>query len=384
MSSQSSRSTKIGKPRLLFVVNDPAFFRSHRLPLAIGAIQAGYDVWLASPAGDAVADLTVVGITHLPLSLVRASMNPLRELEALAVMRKVIATVKPDVMHMITMKPVLYCGVLARAHRVPLTVSAISGLGYTFLAQGTRAAVLRRGLLGAFRAALGSSRSRVIFQNPDDRDLFLAHSILKPRQVRMISGSGTDLSAFDEGDEVKGTPVVLLPARMLWDKGVREFVEAAKILKKRGHEVRFVLSGNTDDQNPAAVPQAQLDAWHSEGVVEWLPHTQNIASRLAGAHIVALPSYREGFPKTLIDAAAAGRAVVTTDVPGCRDAIEAGVTGLLVPPKDGQSLADAIESLLLDPERRQQMGRASRRLAEAKYSIEDVVAQHLAIYAEVP
>ena len=377
-------STEIGKQRLLFVVNDPAFFRSHRLPLAIGAIEAGYDVWLASPPGDAVADLTAVGITHIAWSLVRASMNPLRELEALAVMSKVIARVKPDVMHMITMKPVLYCGVLARAHRVPLTVSAISGLGYTFLAQGTRAAVLRRGLLGAFRAALGSSRSRVIFQNPDDRDLFLAHSIVKPKHVRMIFGSGTDLSAFDLREEVEGPPVVLLPARMLWDKGVREFVEAAKILRERGHEARFVLSGNSDDQNPAAVPQAQLNGWNSEGVVEWLPHASKIAPRLASAHIVALPSYREGFPKTLIDAAAAGRAVVTTDVPGCRDAIIPNKTGLLVPAKDSIRLASAIESLLIDSAKRQAFGKAGRALAEEKYSIEDVVAQHLAIYAEAP
>ena len=354
------------------------------MPLAVGTLEAGYDVFIASPPGDAVANFTAQGIQHVPLSLVRASMNPLRELEALAVMRKVIAEVKPDVMHMITMKPVLYGGVLARLLRVPLTVSAISGLGYTFLSTGTRAAILRRGILAAFRAALGSSRSRVIFQNPDDRDLFLAHGILKQHQVRMIPGSGTDLSAFDPTEDPSEMPMVLLPARMLWDKGVREFVEAAKILKEQGHEARFVLSGNTDDQNPAAVPQQELDAWNREGVVEWLPHTTNIAGRLAQSYVVVLPSYREGFPKTLIDAAAAGRAVVTTDVPGCRDAIEVGTTGLLVPPRDSQSLAEAIESLLLDPERCREMGRAGRRLAEAKFSIEDVVAQHLAIYAEAP
>lgn len=370
--------------RLLFVVNDPAFFASHRRPLAIGAINAGYDVSLASPPGEAVADLVSLGIKHMPLSLVRASMNPLRELEAVDAMRKVIASVKPDVMHTITMKPVLYCGVLARLQRVPLTVSAISGLGYTFLSKGIRAEVLRRGILATFRAAVGGPRSRVIFQNPDDRDLFLAHGILKQHQVRMIAGSGTDLTAFNPAESPEEIPTVLLPARMLWDKGVREFVEAAKILNARGHQVRFVLSGNTDDQNPAAVPQEQLDSWNREGLVEWLPHTKNIAMRLAKSHIVALPSYREGFPKTLIDAAAAGRAVVTTDVPGCRDAIKPGVTGLLVPPHDSKRLAEAIESLVLDPERRRALGRAGRALAEAKYSIEDVVAQHLAIYAEAP
>ncbi len=371
--------------RLLFIINDPAFFRSHRLPLALGAVEAGYDVYIASPPGDAVEDLTVSGIKHVPFSLVRASMNPLRELEALAVMGNVVAQVKPDVMHTITIKPVLYGGLLGRMLRVPLTVSAISGLGYTFLSKGTRAAILRRGILSAFKAALNHSRSRVIFQNPDDRDLFLGHGILKDHQVRMIPGSGTDLSAFDPAEKSSTeVPTVLLPARMLWDKGVREFVDAATILKEEGHKARFVLSGNTDDQNPAAVPQKQLDAWNREGVVEWLPHTKNIADRLAQSHIVVLPSYREGFPKTLIDAAAAGRAIVTTDVPGCRDAIEEGTTGLLVPPKDSPSLAEAIESLLLDSERRREMGRAGRRLAEARYSIEDVVAQHLAIYAEAP
>ncbi len=368
--------------RLLFIVNDAAFFVSHRMPIALAAQSAGYEVYVAAPHGPGTGEIETSSITYLPLSLVRASTNPLRELVGIAAMRKIIAHVKPDVMHLITMKPVIYGGIAARTLGVPLTVAAISGLGFTFIAQGTRASLLRQGLFAAFRLALGNRRTRVIFQNSDDRDLFLAHGLVDKTQVRMIAGSGTNLSAFTPEVEPEGPLCILLPARMLWDKGVKEFVEAAQILRKQGHEFRFVLSGNTDE-NPAAVPQATLDGWHKDGVVEWLPHTKQIGERLAACHIVVLPSYREGFPKSLIDAAAAGRPVVTTDVPGCRDAIISGETGLLIPARDSQSLAKAILTLT-NPVLRLKMGKAGRALAEARYSIEGVITKHLDIYSTRP
>lgn len=375
----------IKRIRLLFVVNDPAFFRSHRLPIAQGALREGFDVWIASPPGPAVADLVAIGANHIALRLERASTNPISELAALASMRGVIATVRPDVLHLITIKPVLYGGIIARALGVSLRVSAISGLGYTFLATGPRAALMRRGVMRAFRTALGGKRSIVIFQNPDDRDLFIRNGMVHSQSVRMIAGSGVDLSAIPfAAENMQQVPLVLLPARMLWDKGVREFVEAAKIISAQGLHARFVLSGNTDDQNPAAVPEDRLALWSAEGSIDWMPHTTNIAARLGSCNLVVLPSYREGFPKTLIDAAAAGRAVVTTDVPGCRDAIIPERTGLLVPARDSAALARAIATLLNDPIRRLEMGRAARAHAEAAFDIRDTVEQHLALYRECP
>lgn len=370
------------RKRLLFVVNDPGFFVSHRLPIALGALRAGLEVWLASPQGNAVKEIEESGIHYVELPLLRASKNPVLELRSIGALASIIRRVRPDILHLITMKPVLYTGLLLRATSVPLSVFAVSGLGYSFIAKGVRARILRGGLVAGLRLALRQPRSVVIFQNPDDRDLFIAQGMVNNDQVRMIKGSGTDLDAIRPAPEPRGQLVVILPARMLWDKGVREFVEAARIVRAQRGDVRFVLSGKVDSQNPAAVPLSQLMAWNDEGAVEWLPHTDNIGKRLAESHLVVLPSYREGLPKSLVDAAAAGRAVVTTDTPGCRHAIVPGKTGLLVPPRDAQALAKAITLLLQDSRLRQEMGRAARRLAEADYSIESVVGKHLAIYAE--
>jgi glycosyltransferase involved in cell wall biosynthesis len=240
---------------------------------------------------------------------------------------------------------------------------------------------LRQGLVGlVYGWALGHRNQAVIFQNPDDRDTLVAATGLPHSKVEMIRGSGVDLAQYTVAPEVAGVPVVLFPARLLADKGVFEFVAAARLLRAKGLAARFVLAGLMDTANPTSVTQAQLDAWLAEGVVEHWGYRSDMPQVLASATLVALPSYREGMPKALLEAAACGRAVVTTDVPGCRDAIEPSVTGVLVPVRAEEHLAHTIEQLLKQPEQRKAMAMAGRRLAEQEFDVRAVVEKHLAVY----
>jgi len=278
---------------------------------------------------------------------------------------------------------VLYGGIAARLAGIKSVVSAVSGLGTVFLAD-SYVARIRRGLVThLYRAAFKQKRLAVIFQNPDDRDAFLGLKALKLEQVRIIRGSGVSLVDYPCVPEPEGKTVVVMAARLLKDKGVFEFVEAAQLLQGRGLSVEMRLIGSPDPGNPTSVTRQELDQWAAEGQVELLGYRNDIAAQYAAANIVCLPSYREGLPKSLVEAAACGRAVVTTDVPGCRDAITPEVTGLLVPVKDAVGLANAIQVLIEDPELRKKMGRAGTSLAEEAFAIEKIVEQHMDIYQEL-
>ncbi len=366
--------------KLLFVVNVDWFFLSHRLPIALAAQKAGFEVHIATGITDRLGVLQAHGLNVHDLGLVRGGVGLLNAVQTALNLRHIIKRVKPDVVHLVTIKPVLLGGLVARWMRVPAVVSAVSGLGYVFIAHGLKAR-LRQGLVGlVYGWALGHRNQAVIYQNPDDRDTLLAASGLPHSKVEMIRGSGVDLAQYKVAPEVAGVPVVLFPARLLADKGVFEFVAAARLLRAKGLAARFVLAGLVDTANPTSVTQAQLDAWLAEGVIEHWGYRSDMPQVLASATVVALPSYREGMPKALLEAAACGRAVVTTDVPGCRDAIDPGITGLLVPVREVDGLAQAIEQLLIWPERRSAMGLAGRRLAEKDFDVHAVVDRHLAIY----
>ncbi|MBB6287770.1 glycosyltransferase involved in cell wall biosynthesis [Pseudomonas sp. SJZ103] len=368
---------------LLFIVNDPGFFLSHRLPVAKGAQAAGYKVHVACMPGAAVAAITAQGFEFHPVPLSRSGRNPLAELGLMFTIWKLLWRLKPDVLHLVTIKPVLYGGVAARFAPVKGVVTAISGLGFVFLSKGIKAVLIRRLVSAFYRLALGKGNLRSIFQNPDDRDLLLAMGGLTEAKVVMIRGSGVDLALYAPVPEPQGLPVVCLAARLLRDKGVVEYVEAARVLTKRGVQARFQLIGGVDPGNPATVTKAELDTWRQEGIVELLGYRDDIAQLFSDANIVTLPSYREGLPKVLVEAAACGRAVVTTDVPGCRDAIDAGVTGLLVPVRDANALADQLQLLIEDPALRRQMGVAGRELAVQSFAIEKIVEQHLEVYRQL-
>ncbi len=367
--------------RLMFVVNNPAFFMSHRVPVALAAQQAGYDVHVATMDGPAVAEIQALGMTHHAIPMTRSGKHPLQELNTLRALVRLFRRVRPDVVHLVTIKPVLYGGIAARLARVPGMVAAISGLGFVFLSNSLKMRLVRAVVARLYRVALGHPNSRVIFQNANDRDLLKSLGAVRDEQVVMIRGAGVDLDAYRATPEPPSPPVVVtMVARLLRDKGVREFVEAASILRKRGLPVTMQLVGGVDAGNPTSATQQEVDAWQRDGAVEALGERSDIASLYAACHIAVLPSYREGLPKSLIEAAASGRAVVTTDVPGCRDAIEPGKTGLLVPVRDVPALADAIARLVEDAALRQSMGEAGRKLAESEFDIRRVARVHVELY----
>jgi len=367
-------------PRLLFVVNNPAFFLSHRLPLALAAQRAGYEVHVATMAGDSVSRIEGYGLTHHAIPMTRSGKNPVQELRTVWALYQLFRRVRPDVVHLVTIKPVLYGGIAARLAGVPAMVSAISGLGFVFVAKGAKAAWVRQVVAMLYRLALGHRNSRIVFQNGNDRDVLQGLGAVRDEQVVMIRGSGVNLSDYAAVAEPPPPVVALMVARLLRDKGLQEFVEAARILRREGVNVRMRLAGGIDPGNPASVTQADVDAWQQEGIIEALGERSDIAALYAASHIAVLPSYREGLPKSLIEAAACGRAVVTTDVPGCRDAIEPDTTGLLVPSHDAPALAAAISRLVNDDALRQKMGHAGRVLAEREFDIDDVCRKHLDIY----
>ena len=368
---------------LLFVVNIPEFFLSHRLPLAIGARSAGFTVHIATGPGSACQEITELGFVHHLLPISRSGRNPFAELRALWGLYRLMRTIRPDLVHLVTIKPVLYGGLMARLSGMPAMVAAISGLGTVFVDRDQKRSWIRRGVEWLYRLALGHPNAKVIFQNPDDRAALTDMGAVSKDKTALIRGSGVSLASCPMRPEPEGVPVVTFAARLLEDKGVREFVDAARLLMHQGVKARFWLAGSLDPGNLTSISEDVLMQWSKEGVVEFLGHQSDIPNLFASSNIIVLPSYREGLPKSLIEAAACGRAVVTTNVPGCRDAIEPDSTGLLVPVRDAAALADAIQSLIDDPHRRKQMGAYGRALAEREFAIEKVVDAHLAIYHEL-
>ncbi len=366
--------------RLLFVVNDLAFLISHRLEIALAASAAGARVAVAAPPDQkAAATLAGHGIEAVPIPMTRHGINPFREFRALVALYGLMRRTAPDLVHLITVKPVVFGGIAAGLARVPAMVAAISGLGFVFEGSCARSRMLRLGLRPLYRAAMAHWNARVIFQNPTDlrRLTALCPSIAS----ELIAGSGVDLARFAAAPEPEGPATVVLPARLLRPKGIAEFVEAARRLRSSGINARFVVLGDAPASNPAAIPQKQVETWRRQGDVTFEGFCSDMPAALGAAHLVVLPSYYgEGLPKVLLEAAACGRAVVTTDHPGCRDAVVLGETGLLVPPRDPAALAGAIGALLADPERRRSMGQSARAHAEQNFAVSDVVDRHLAIY----
>ena len=369
---------------LMFVVNVDWFFLSHRLPIALEAQRQGYQVHVATCLTDKLDELQRHGLVVHPLDLDRSSAGLGNGWRTMWQLWKVFRAVRPDVVHLVTIKPVLLGGLVARLAGVPAVVAAVSGLGFVFIANGAKAVVRRWLVVGLYRVALGHRNLRVIFQNPDDQASLAKLAHLPGSKVAMIRGSGADLAQYDHTPLPSGVPVVLLAARLLADKGVREFVQAARLLIQQGISARFCLVGSVDLANPTSLTDVELAQWVNEGVVELWGYRSDMPQVLRTAYMVVLPSYYgEGLPKVLIEAAACGRVVVTTNHPGCRDAIDPSVTGVLVPVRNAPALAEAINELLNEPERCQTMGNAGRALAERAFDVRQVVAEHLRIYQEL-
>jgi len=366
--------------KVLYFITEDWYFLSHRLPLALAARDAGYDVAVATRVNTQGDSIRQAGIRLIPLKLSRRGMNVISELMTFVRLLRLYRREKPDLVHHVAMKPVLYGSLVARLAGVPHVVNALAGLGYVFTSDQLTAHILNPLISCAFRMLLSSKNSRLILQNRDDLALFIHKRFISEERTALVRGSGVDTAAFSPTLEPPGLPVVMLASRMLWDKGVKEFVEAARILKRLSIHARFVLVGDTDLQNPSAIPQGQLTAWHTEGIIEWWGHREDMPTVFSEAHIICLPSFREGLPKVLIEAAACGRPIVTTDAPGCREIVNNEVNGLLVPVRNEMELANAIQRLIESPELRQTMGARGREIVLKEFSVEKVVSETMAVY----
>lgn len=371
------------KKTFAFVVNNPAYFISHRLAIGLSLLEQGHQVHVMGP-GKCPEGLQGYGFKFHSVEMSRKGKNPFAELNTIWQLYRLFKNIKPDVVHLVTIKPYLYGGVAARFARVPAVVSAVAGLGTLFIEKTLKYRLLRSLLYPLYKLAFGHSNQVLIFQNADDRLLLLDWLKINQSKTVLIRGSGVSLKDYPVlPEQTNSKPVVALASRLLKDKGILEYVEACEILEQRGVDARYWLIGSADLGNSNTVSQSQIDTWQSQGLIECLGYREDIAELFAQANIVVLPSYREGLPRVLVEAAACARAVVTTDVPGCRDAITANETGLLVPVRDSKSLADALQQLIEDADLRKQMGLAGRKLAEDAFAIEKIVEQHMEVYRGV-
>ncbi len=371
-------------PKLLFFITEDWYFCSHRLQLAAAAKKAGYDVAILTHLHAHREIIEAAGIRVIPLDLQRRSLNPIKELKTLLSVIRVYRAEKPDIVHQVAMKPVLYGSIAALFTGRCRVVNALAGLGFIFSSDQVKAKLLRPIISASLRFFLGYKGSRLILQNPDDLKLFLTSGLISPEHVSLIPGSGVDVSQYTVTEEPSGIITILLASRMLWDKGVGEFVKAAELIKKRGITARFVLVGDGDVENPKSISEETLNHWNESGLVEWWGKRNDMPQVFVQSHLVCLPStYGEGIPKVLIEAAACGRPIVTTDMPGCREIVRHKLNGLLVPPKDAAALADAINLLIENPELRREMGAKGREMVVREFTQEIVIEQTLAVYKEM-
>lgn len=356
------------------------YFVSHRLPLAVAAKDAGYDVSIVTRVRQEGETILAAGLRLVPFENFRSGMSPIQELYTLVRLVRLYRRERPHVVHHVALKPVLYGSIAARLARVPHVINALAGMGWLFTSNVGLALWLKPPIRWMLKRLL--RRGIVLLQNPDDARLLVQSGVSESR-IRQIAGSGVDLQRFAYRSEPQGTPIVVFPARLLWDKGVGEFVEAARRLRREAIAARFVLVGAPDPDNPSSVSTDQIASWVREGAVEHAGWVKDMPKLLAESHIVCLPSYREGMPKSLLEAAAVGRPIVTSDAPGCREIVHHGENGLLVPPRDGHALAAALARLIKDPALRRRMGAQGRIRAEQEFNLESVIEKTLAVYAEV-
>lgn len=372
------------RPLLLFLVTEDWYFVSHRLALAEAAVAAGYRVVVACRVQEHGEQLRAAGCEVLALRWRRSGNTPFDHWRAWREILRLYRELRPDLVHHVALKPVVFGGLAARRAGVTRVVSAVAGLGFVFSSGSRRASMLRPLLRRLLALALRGERNRVIVQNQDDRDMVVRDGLAAADRVVLIRGAGVPTDVFHPGESAPGAPIVLLVSRMLWDKGVGEFVRAAAAIKARGIQARFRLVGAPDPDNPASVPADQLESWQRGGVLECLGHREDVAALLREATIFCLPTrYGEGVPRSLLEAAATGLGLVANDTPGCREVIRQRETGLLVPPGDQQALEDAVAELLADPGLRARLGASARALAEREFALPRIIEETLAVYREL-
>lgn len=369
--------------KLLIVVNVDWFFLSHRLPVALAAQKAGWDVTIVTADTGKLKDIGAAGLSAVNLPMSRSGMNIMQELKSCWFLYRLYRHDMPDVVHHVGIKAILWGSLAAKFAKVNGVVNAISGLGGFFAEDNN--SILSKVIPNVLRFSHHRNNLLVIFQNQEDRALYVGHHIIKDSQARMIRGSGVDLDDFRYTPEPSdGKIIVILTCRMIREKGVFELVEAAELLRKDYEgKAEFWIVGGLDD-HPGAITKDEIEAVCDGSYIKWLGRREDVKELLQQCHIYAFPSYyKEGIPKSLIEAAAIGRPIVTTQNIGCKEVVEEGVNGYLVPVKDPVSLAEKIKLLIDDKNLRIRMGKASREIAEKNFSLDEVVEKHLAIYQEL-
>lgn len=372
--------------KAVLFANTDWYLYNFRRALAMALREAGYDVLLISPPGPYGDKLRALGLRWEPLPMERRSLNPLREMALLWHLVRLLRRERPILVHGFTIKCAVYGSLAARLAGVPARVNAVAGMGYVFTSSQMKARLLRPVVRALLRLALGGRNARLILQNADDVELFQRAGLVDPAHIRLVRGSGVDCGQFAgltrtaSGD---GRLRVLLASRLLWDKGVAEYVAAIRQLRAQGRAIHALLAGAPDPGNPAAVPESTIRGWVDKGLVTWLGHIDDMASLFASVDVMVLPSYREGLPRTLVEAAACGLPLITTDVPGCREVVTDGVDGLLVPMGDAEALARAIRRLQDDPGLARQLGDAARVKARTQFDQRIVIQGTMEVYAEL-
>lgn len=361
--------------KLAIFVTEDWYFCLHWLPIAKAAQESGFDVAVITRVSEHGHIIEDAGLTLVPFEISRKSVNPFSEL---ATIRRLVALYKRhsfDMLQHIAVKPVLYGSIAAKIVGIKRVVNTFAGLGWIFTAQTLLAKSLK--LIVSNTLSYYLCNSKFIVQNHDDCQLLKSLGI---EDITVIRGTGVDTKKFHPEEEPSGLVTIILPARMLWDKGIKEFVEAAQMLKNNGSKACFVLVGSSDPGNPAAASEQQLAKWNEEGIVEWWGPQGNMPEIYKKAHIVCLPSYREGLPTVLTEAAASGRPIVTTDAVGCREVVRHAVNGYIVPVRDSAKLAAALQILIERPDLRKEMGENGRNMAVDTFSVDRIMDETISIY----
>jgi glycosyltransferase involved in cell wall biosynthesis len=366
-------------PKLLYLVTEDWYVLSHRLPMARAARDAGFAVTVATRVADGAAAIHAEGFALEPLAWQRGIASPVEIARSVGSVARVLRRLRPDIVHNVALKPILIAGLARRLAPRAQHVNAVTGLGSTMIETGGRPRLSGRAVRAALPRMLNARDAVTVIQNDNDAEALAGLGADRARMVR-IRGSGVDLAHHMVLPEPDGPVTVGIAARMLDDKGIRPLIEAIRRVRAAGEDVRLLLAGDTDAENPTAIPRSELEALAGEPGITWLGHVADVRSLWARCHIAALPSRREGLPKSLLEAAAAGRPLIATDVPGCREVAIAGVNALLVPVDDAAALAEAIGTLAADAARRRTLGAASRRMVESDLSAEAVAGATVALY----
>lgn len=375
---------KMDQPKVLFFVAVDWFFCSHFLDRAVAAKRNGYEVVVLTHTDRHKETIENVGLRVIHLTIDRRSLNPFSSLRTLWQLIDVFRRERPHVLHQVALKPILLGGIAARLSGVRHVVNAVVGGGYVFTSTALLVRLIRPIVRMGLHFLLNPPGSRVVFENRDDLQTFVRNGQVRAQDAVLIRGAGVDVQLYPPRvNYVSTLPKVIVPARLLWDKGIGEFVQAARMLREQGIQARFVLVGDVDPGNRACIAQETLDSWKTEGAVELWGFQQDMPKVLAEADIVCLPSYREGLPKALLEGMAAGLPCVTTDVPGCREAVSDGDNGLLVPARNPEALAEALSKLINDSALRHRMGDKGRNRALSEFSSMIICQQTLRVYEDM-